>query len=297
MTPDGQHVELGIAEQNLFLLLAAAGLSHDLNGARLIPIGTVYDTFVQRGLDALFYGCYQDARFLLVSTPSGITLAPEGGQHQSIYTPLIGIGQDRLAFYEPAHVDELGVIMAWAFRHMQAPEGSSVWLRLSTRPLAQPKRTLSAAEQEGIIAGGYWRVPPGPGARLAIAYEGPVAEEAEAAFAALAEEVPGLGLLAVTSPDRLHAAWLAATRARREGAPGEAPVERLLGPLAADAGLVTVLDGHPASLAWLGAVRGHRVQALGVDRFGQTGDIPDLYRAYRLDTDAILDAAAAALLG
>jgi pyruvate dehydrogenase E1 component len=297
MTPDGQHVELGIAEQNLFLLLAAAGLSHDLNGVRLIPVGTVYDTFVQRGLDALFYGCYQDARFLLVSTPSGITLAPEGGQHQSIYTPLIGIGQDRLAFYEPAHVDELGVIMAWAFRHMQAEGGSSVWLRLSTRPLAQPERTLTEAEKDAVIAGGYWRIPPAPGAQLAIAYEGPVAEEAEAAHAALAEEVPGLGLLAVTSPDRLHANWLAAERTRRSGGRATAHVETLLSPLDPRAGLVTVLDGHPASLAWLGAVRGQRVQALGVDRFGQTGDIPALYRAYGLDTDAILDAAAAALLG
>ena len=297
MTPDGQHMELGIAEQNLFLLLAAAGLSHDLNGVRLIPVGTVYDTFVQRGLDALFYGCYQDARFLLVSTPSGITLAPEGGQHQSVYTPLIGIGQDRLAFYEPAHVDELGVLMAHAFRHIQAPEGSSVWLRLSTRPLAQPERTLTEAEKAAVIAGGYWRIRPADGASLAIAYEGPVAEEAEAAHAALAEEVPGLGLLAITSPDRLHAEWLAACRARREGRAATSHVETLLAPLAAGAGLVTVLDGHPASLGWLGAVRGQRVQALGVDRFGQTGDIPALYRAYGLDTDAILDAAAAALLG
>jgi pyruvate dehydrogenase E1 component len=297
MTPDGQHVELGIAEQNLFLLLAAAGLSHDLNGVRLIPVGTVYDTFVQRGLDSLFYGCYQDARFLLVSTPSGITLAPEGGQHQSVYTPLIGIGQDRLAFFEPAHVDELGLIMAWGFRHMQAPGGSSVWLRLSTRPLAQPERVLSKAEAEGVIAGAYWRIPPAPGAMLAIAYEGPIAAEAEAAHAALAEEVPGLGLLAITSPDRLHGNWLAATRARREGRAAEAHIEALLSPLAPGAGLVTVLDGHPATLAWLGAVRGMKVQALGVDRFGQTGDIPALYRAYGLDEEAIIDAAAAALLG
>jgi pyruvate dehydrogenase E1 component len=297
MTPDGQHMELGIAEQNLFLLLAAAGLSHDLNGVRLLPVGTVYDTFVQRGLDALFYGCYQDARFLLVSTPSGITLAPEGGQHQSVYTPLIGIGQDRLSFYEPAHVDELCHLMGHAFRHMQAPDGCSVWLRLSTRPLAQPDRVLTEAEKAAIVAGGYWRIPPGPGAELAIAYEGPVAEEAEAAHAALAEEVPGLGLLAVTSPDRLHADWLAAERARREGRAATAHVETLLGALSPRAGIVTVLDGHPATLAWLGAVRGQRIQALGVDRFGQTGDIPALYRAYGLDTDAILDAAAAALLG
>src|SRR3712207_5398889 len=124
MSPEGQHIELGIAEQNLFLLLSALGLSHSLYGARLLPVGTVYDPFVNRGLDALIYGCYQDARFLLVSTPSGLTLAPEGGQHQSVNTPLIGIAQDRLASFEPAFADELSILMAWAFEHMQKPEGS-----------------------------------------------------------------------------------------------------------------------------------------------------------------------------
>jgi pyruvate dehydrogenase E1 component len=293
MTPEGQHIELGIAEQNLFLLLAAAGLSHDLNGVRLLPVGTVYDTFVGRGLDALMYGCYQDSRFMLVSTPSGITLAPEGGQHQSVYTPLIGIGQDRLAFYEPAFVDELAAIMAWGFAHMQAPEGSSVWLRLSTRAIAQAARPL---DREAVIRGGYWLVPPDPGAALAIAFQGPVAPEALAALEAVREDVPGAGLLAVTSPDRLHAGWLRAARARRAGGREPAWIETLLAPLAADAALVTVLDGHPATLAWLGGVRGHRVEPLGVDRFGQAGDIPALYRLYGLDEGAMLDAAAAGML-
>ena len=112
MSPKGQHIELGIAEQNLFLLLGAAGLAPAMTGARVLPIGTVYDPFVNRGLDALIYACYQDARFLLVSTPSGLTLAPEGGQHQSINTPLIGMAADRLASFEPAHVDELAVLAA-----------------------------------------------------------------------------------------------------------------------------------------------------------------------------------------
>ena len=97
MSPKGQHIELGIAEQNLFLLLGAAGLAPGMTGARVLPVGTVYDPFVNRGLDALLYACYQDARFLLVSTPSGMTLAPEGGQHQSVNTPLIGMAADRLA--------------------------------------------------------------------------------------------------------------------------------------------------------------------------------------------------------
>ncbi len=153
MAPTGQHIELGIAEQNLFLLLAAAGLQHSLTGARLLPIGTVYDPFVNRGLDALIYACYQDARFLLVSTPSGITLAPEGGQHQSINTPLIGMAADRLASFEPAYVDELAILLRHALVHMQAPDGSAAWLRLSTRQLEQPARSLDPA---AVIAGAHW---------------------------------------------------------------------------------------------------------------------------------------------
>ena len=294
MSPTGQHIELGIAEQNLFLLLAAAGLQTGLTGARLLPIGTVYDPFVNRGLDALIYACYQDARFLLVSTPSGITLAPEGGQHQSINTPLIGMAADRLASYEPTYVDELAILLRHAFVHMQAPQGSAVWLRLSTRQLQQPDRVLDPA---AVIAGGHWVVPPAEGAPIAIAYQGPIAPEAEAAFAELQAEVPGAGLLAVTSPDRLHAGWLDANRARRTGTPMPSHIETLLAPLAPGAALVTVLDGHPAAHSWLGAVRGQRVVPLGPDHFGQSGDLPDLYREYGVDTDAILDACAQALLG
>jgi pyruvate dehydrogenase E1 component len=294
MSPKGQHVELGIAEQNLFLLLGAAGLTHALTGARLLPIGTVYDPFVNRGLDALIYACYQDGRFLLISTPSGLTLAPEGGQHQSVNTPLIGMAADRLASFEPAHVDELAILLRHAFDHMQQPDGSAVWLRLSTRQLHQPERQLDPA---AVTAGAHWVVPPEEGARIAIGYQGPVAPEAEAAFAELQAEEPGAGLLAITSPDRLHADWLAAVRARRTGdRHARAHIERLLTPMASGAALVTVLDGHPATHAWLGAVRGQQVIPLGPDRFGQSGDIPDLYRTYGIDVDAILDACAQALL-
>jgi pyruvate dehydrogenase E1 component len=294
MSPEGQHIELGIAEQNLFLLLGAAGLTPAMTGARLLPVGTVYDPFVNRGLDALLYGCYQDARFLLVSTPSGLTLAPEGGQHQSVNTPLIGMAADRLASFEPAHVDELAIMLRHAFEHMQRADGSSVWLRLSTRQLEQPDRVLN---KDAVIAGAHWAVPPAPGARIAVAYQGPVAPEAAAAFAELQAEEPDAGLLAITSPDRLHAGWLAALRARRAGTQGSlSHIEQVLDPLAPGAALVTVLDGHPATHAWLGSVHGQRVVPLGPDHFGQSGDIPDLYREYGIDTDAILDACAQALL-
>jgi pyruvate dehydrogenase E1 component len=294
MSPEGQHVELGIAEQNLFLMLSGFGLAHSLYGARLLPVGTVYDPFVNRGLDALIYACYQDARFLLVSTPSGLTLAPEGGQHQSVNTPLIGIAQDRLASYEPAHADELAILLRHAFHHMQQPDGSAVWLRLSTRGLEQPQRSL---DPTAVIAGAHWVVPPAPGARLALAYQGPVAPEALEAFAQVKEDEPDAGLLVITSPDRLHAEWLSARRKARAGYGAPSWIEELLAPLAPDAALVTVLDGHPAAHAWLGSVRGQRVVPLGVDHFGQAGDLPDLYREYGLDVEAIIDACAQAVLG
>ena len=294
MSPKGQHIELGIAEQNLFLLLGAAGLAPAMTGARVLPVGTVYDPFVNRGLDALIYACYQDARFLLVSTPSGLTLAPEGGQHQSVNTPLIGMAADRLASFEPAHVDELGILLRHAFDLMQRPDGSAVWLRLSTRTLEQPVRELDPA---AVIAGAHWVVKPAPGARIALGYQGPIAPEALEAFTDLVEEEPGAGLLAITSPDRLHAGWLKAQRARRDGdRNARSHIDTLLAPLAPGAALVTVLDGHPATHAWMGAVRGSRVFPLGPDHFGQSGDIPDLYREYGLDKDAILDACAQALL-
>ncbi len=310
MSPQGQHIELGIAEHNLFGMLAALGLAHSLFGCRLLPVGTLYDPFIQRGLDVLNYACYQDARFLLVATPSGISLAPEGGAHQSVGTPLIGMAQDKLAYFEPAYVDELAVLMAWAFDYMQRDgssrsatgwlrdvDGGSVYLRLSTRNLEQQDRSLSAAQKQGIIDGGYWLRPPAEGAELAIVATGAVMPEALEAWEAVQEDVPGAGLLAVTSPDRLNAAWNAVQRGRRQGAgPAESAVERLLAPLAADAGLVTVLDGHPATLSWLGAVRGQVLQPLGVEHFGQSGDIPDLYRHYGIDGEAILNACAAALL-
>ncbi len=312
MSPEGQHIELGIAENNLFILLAALGLSHSLFGARLLPVGTLYDPFIQRGLDALNYACYQDARFMVVATPSGITLGPEGGAHQSISTPLIGMAQDGLASFEPAYADELSAIMAWAFDYMQRSSqgaadaasawlrdaaGGSVYLRLSTRAIAQPQRELSEALSREIVLGGYWRQAPADGAELAIVYSGAIAPEAAEAHRQILEDIPGAGLLAVTSADRLNAGWHAAQRARQAGTAGaRAHIEGLLAPLIPGAALVTVIDGHPATLGWLGGVGGHRVQALGVEHFGQSGDLPDLYRRYRLDTGAILDACAGAVL-
>ncbi|HEX2439229.1 MAG TPA: 1-deoxy-D-xylulose-5-phosphate synthase N-terminal domain-containing protein [Methylomirabilota bacterium] len=285
MSPSGQHFELGIAEHNLFIMLAALGLAAPLFGVRLLPVGTLYDPFVLRGLDAFGYACYQDARFMVVGTPAGISLAPEGGAHQSIATPLVGMAMDRCTAFEPAYIDELVEIMLWGFRHLQADDGGSVYLRLTTRPLPQPEREMTPALREGILAGAYWIREPTPGADVALVYCGPVVAEAAAAHEAILDDIPEAGLLAVTSPDRLYADWSAG--------PGS-HIDRLLTPLAQDAALVTVLDGHPAALSWLGSVRGHRTFPLGVDHFGQSADVVDLYRVHGIDEDAILDAVARA---
>jgi pyruvate dehydrogenase E1 component len=310
-SPKGQHIELGIAEMNLFLLLSALGLSDSLFGERLLPIGTLYDPFIARGLDALNYACYQDARFILVATPSGVTLAPEGGAHQSIGTPLIGIAQDGLAAFEPALVDELSVILRWALDYVQkhgdsdAPAGDvqekswlrdetggSVYLRLSTRVIEQVQREITPALRQEIIDGAYWMRKPGPNAQVVVAYTGAVAPEAIEAVGLIAEDRRDVGLLAVTSADRLNAGWTAAQRARERGlVHARSHIERLLADVPSHCGLVTVLDGHPAALAWLGSVMGHRTRSLGVEHFGQTGTIQDLYRHCGIDAQAIIAAA------
>jgi pyruvate dehydrogenase E1 component len=304
--PQGQHIELGIAEMNLMLMLGAAGLSHSLFGQRLIPVGTVYDPFVVRGLDALNYACYQDARFLLVGTPSGVTLAPEGGAHQSISTPLIGMAQDGLAAFEPAYLDELGLIMDWAFAYLQRdgegdPDertwlrdetGGSVYLRLSTRPLEQVLRRDDPGFAQGVIDGAYWLRPPGPNADVVIAYQGCVAPEAIAAAGRMGSARRDVGVLAITSADRLNAGWTAAQRARARGnRSAQSLIERIMAALPGHCTLITVTDGHPATLAWLGGVAGHRTVPLGVEHFGQTGTIADLYRHFGIDADAIVAAA------
>jgi pyruvate dehydrogenase E1 component len=307
-SPKGQHIELGIAENNLFILLSALGLSHSINGERLLPIGTVYDPFIARGLDALNYACYQDARFILVATPSGITLAAEGGAHQSIATPLIGMAQDGLAAFEPAFVDELAVVLAWALAYIQKESdeqasernwlrdetGGSVYLRLTTRPIEQLSRELTPELRQAIIDGAYWLRRPGPNCQVVVAYTGAVAPEAIHAVGLMGEDRRDVGLLAITSADRLNAGWTAASRARERGlVEARSHIERLLSEAPSHCGLVTVADGHPATLAWLGAVHGHRVRPLGVEHFGQTGSLADLYRHYGIDANAIVAAAQA----
>jgi pyruvate dehydrogenase E1 component len=193
---------------NLFILLSALGLSHSINGERLLPIGTLYDPFIARGLDALNYACYQDSRFIVVGTPSGITLGPEGGAHQSIAQPLIGMAQDGLAAFEPAFVDELAAILKFAFDYIQkdgdgaASErnwlrdetGGSVYLRLSTRPVEQIKRAMTPELRQAIVDGAYWLREPGPNCQVIVAYTGAIAPEAIQAVGLMAEDRRDVGI-------------------------------------------------------------------------------------------------------
>jgi len=307
-SPEGQHIELGIAEMNLFLLLGAAGLSHSLFGERLLPIGTLYDPFISRGLDALNYACYQDSRFMVVATPSGVSLAPEGGAHQSIATPLIGMSQDGLASFEPAFVDEMAIIMSWAFDYMQRegegdPDertwlrdetGGSVYLRLSTRTLEQPTRDVDDRFEQSVLDGAYWLRKPGPNCEVIVAYQGTVATEAIAAAGMIGGDRRDVGVLAVTSADRLNAGWQAAQRARMRGViEASSHAERILSDIPRHCTIITVIDGHPATLSWLGGVCGHATVGLGVEHFGQTGTVEDLYRHYGIDSYSIVKTASA----
>jgi pyruvate dehydrogenase E1 component len=278
--PTGRHIELGVAENNLFLLLGALGLADRLFGMRLIPVGTLYDPFIARGLDSLNYACYQDARFILAATPSGITLAPEGGAHQSVITPLIGLGQPGLTMFEPAYLDELIAILRWSLEQIQQPEEGSVYLRLSTRPVRPLDRRLDA---EAPIAGAFWLRPPGEkrrrgGDRVRRGDDrgdrgsGP-ARRAPCAARPVGRDFgrPPACRLACRSRRFSYRPAPGAIGARRSLSDGDCRPPR-----------------HPV-VAGCGARPAHRT--LGVSGFGQSSDIPDLYRAYELDAQAIETAA------
>jgi pyruvate dehydrogenase E1 component len=197
--------------------------------------------------------------------------------------------------------------MRWAFAYIQKSggevsernwlrdeTGGSVYLRLSTRPVEQIERKMTDELAQQIVDGAYWLRKPGPNAQVIVAYTGAIAPEAIDAVGLMAEDRRDVGLLAVTSADRLNAGWTAAQRARERGlVHARSHIERLLADVPLHCGIVSVLDGHPATLAWLGAVAGHRTRALGVEHFGQTGSLAELYRHYGIDANAIVAAAQA----
>ena len=303
-SPAGRHVELGISEMNLFLLLHALGLGHDLHGHHLLPIGTVYDPFVCRGLDALIYGLYSGARFVVVGTPAGITLAPEGGAHQSTITPSIGLELPGLTYAEPAYAQALDWLLCDGLAALGAPGGGSTYLRLSTRPIDQSPFAAAAARLDAdalradVLAGGYRLREPDGAPAVVLATCGPVVPEVLAAAEHLdGEGVPAL-VLDVTSPDRLYRAWREGLRdAARRAAPAgdDHHLARLLGTAERSLPIVTVHDAASHHLAWLGAVFGARTVPVGVDGFGQSGSIPELYGVFDLLPEQLVNAALVAV--
>jgi pyruvate dehydrogenase E1 component len=271
---------------NLFLMLGAAGLSHELFGERLFPIGTVYDPFIARGLDAMNYACYQDARFMIVGTPSGVSLAPEGGAHQSIGTPLIGISQPGLLSFEPAFADELSIIMNYGFNYLQDENGGSIYLRLTTRSIEQPLRDINHELKQNVIKGGYWLRKPGPNPEIIIIYQGVVASEAVKATGLLGERFKDIGVLGITSSDNLFHDWKN-KYSSNENNNKNSHIEDLLKIIPKDTKIVTVIDGHPMTLSWIGSVFGHKIIPLGVDKFGQTGSLNQLFSEFAIDSESI----------
>ena len=300
-TAAGQHIELGISEMNLFLMLHALGLGHELHGEHLLPIGTVYDPFVCRGLDALIYALYNGARFVVAGTPAGITLAPEGGAHQSTITPSIGLELPNLTYAEPAYARALDWLLCDGLDRLARPEGDSLYLRLSTRPIDQtPFEDLLAQRgtdrlRHDVLAGGYrLREPAGGPAEVVLVTSGPVVPEVLGAADML--EAEGLPTLVVdlTCSDRLFREWRRTLRDASRGARPAAPtfhLARLLAPTERHTPIVTVHDAASHNLAWIGSVFGTRLLPVGVDEFGQSGTIPDLYRSFDLTAEQITNAA------
>jgi pyruvate dehydrogenase E1 component len=289
-SPAGQHVELGIAEHNLFLALGAFGLSRELSGVPLLPIGTLYDPFITRGLDALYHALYAGGRFIVVATPSGVSLSPEGGAHQSVITPGIGVALPGIAYYEPTFALEVEWILLHALEALLDREkGESLYLRLSTKPVDQSLALAPSREyRESVLRGGYRlvdaRAEPGwdheSNAVHLFAAGVMVPEAVEAARMLRAENIFA-SVFAVTSPDKLY-------RGLRDPRPY---LEHLVTAEEEGVPVVSVLDGHSHGLSFLGSALAVPQMSLGVDNFGQSGSRRDLYAHYGIDPPAITKAA------
>ena len=296
-TRKGQHLELGIAETNLVGLIAELGSTWSRDGEPLLPIGTIYDPFVARALEPWSFGIYSGGQSILIGTPSGITLAPEGGAHQSIYTPSIGIGQPGCTAFEPAFGQDLEWTLLHALARLGRPEGESAYFRLSTRPVDQ---ALAAVPEDGkarerrrreALAGGYrLRDATERGLKPAVTLVGMGAVMPEVVRAAeLLEEEGNIGadVVCLTSADLVFRA----VQARQGLGRGEYRILEDLFPSGRPLPIVSVLDGHPHALSFLGAVRTTPIACLGVAEFGQSGDVDPLYEHHGIDPETIVGAA------
>jgi pyruvate dehydrogenase E1 component len=291
-SPEGRHIELGISEMNLMIMLGQLGLAEEISGQRLIPIGTVYDPFVARGLDGLLHALYSGSRFMLVATPSGVSLSSEGGAHQGVITPSIGIATPGITYYEPAFARDLEWIMLHSLNAMGAGTGESTLLRLSTRPVNQSifPSINSDSVREDAIAGCYRlrSADPTALARINIFAVGAIVPEAIDAVPLLAEEGIDTNIFVVTSPDLLNRRVVAATT--REAAGTSDSYWNPTGLLHDhEVGLptISVIDGAPSSMAFLGSALDCPTVNLGVSEYGQSGSLEDLYQHFALDAQSI----------
>ena len=302
--PTGQHIEMGIAEMNLVLTVGQLGLTWDVQGERLLPIGTLYDPFVMRALEGIVYSVYSGSRFVIAGTPSGISLSREGGAHQSINTPGIGIETPGLTYAEPAFATELEWLLLDGLARQQRPDGDSLYLRLSTTPVDQ-QPFLDASERVGVeelrrdvVAGAFRLQEPQPSedSVLLFACGAMVPETLHAAQLLSEEDGVEATVIAISSPDRLFHDWQRSCTEPVRGHSREPfHLASLLTAQERKLPSVSVIDGHPHALAWIGSALGTRSVPLGVTRFGQTGSQPELYREHELDASAIATAALAAL--
>jgi pyruvate dehydrogenase E1 component len=309
----GQHIEMGIAEMNLFSLIGQMGMAHELMGQMLFPIGTLYDPFVCRGLDAIIYGLYSGAKFIFVATPSGVTLAPEGGAHQSSVTPSLGIELPDLDYYEPTFAIEVEWALCEALKQCcDRAHGRSSYLRLSTKPIEQSLLEPTMAQlgqdrlREDFLRGGYVVSPaPNPslweGGRnsppigrgggwahtspiLHLITTGAMLPEAIEATATLESEGVAVNLINLTSPRRAYDDWHAA----QQRGDDQHHLATLMPEATRHAPILVVHDAAPHALAWVGSVFGQRTRALGVTKFGQSGYRADLYQYFHIDTHSII---------
>ncbi len=289
----GQHIELGIAEVNLAGMLGELGATWSRDGQPLLPIGTLYDPFVGRALEPWSFGIYAGGQSILIGTPSGVTLAAEGGAHQSIVTPSIGIEQPQCTAWEPAFGQDLEWTLLHALGRLGRPDGSSAYFRLSTRPIDQTLAAVPSdpaareARRHAVLAGGYHLRRAAGTPAVSIVAVGVMVIEALAAAAELAEAEIDADVICLTSPDLIFRAL----QVRQGLRDGDAGVLEEIFPAQRTAPIVTVCDGHPHTLAFLAAVGGAPITSLGVEDFGQSGDVDDLYRHFGIDTDTIVGAA------
>ncbi|MGC7098379.1 transketolase-like TK C-terminal-containing protein [Amycolatopsis lurida] len=290
--PTGQHIELGIAEVNLVSMLGELGTTWSRWGEPLLPIGVLYDPFVERALEPWSYGIYAGGQSILVGTPSGVSLAPEGGAHQSIKTPSIGLEQPGCVSYEPAFAIDTEWALLACLGRLGRPDGTSAYLRLSTRPVDQSLAAVPAdpaareRRRRQVVAGAYFlRRAAGP--RVTIAAMGAVVPEALAAAERLDQVGVAADVVCVTSPDLLYRA----VRARQGHEPADTWILDQVFPADRAAPLVTVLDGHPHTLSFLATINRVATTALGVTRFGQSGSLEEVYRHHGLDADSVIRAA------